>query len=100
MKVRFLEAAQQELDEAHEWYEVQVTGLGIKFIEESWVATRRIMIFPESCEEVATGVRKCLLRRFPYMLIYKVEQTEILVLAVAHQHRKPRYWKNRNGVTP
>ena len=96
MKVRFLAVAQQEFDEAYEWYEFQVAGLGGKFIEELWVAARRIMIFPESCEEIAAGVRKCLIRRFPYMLIYKVEQTEVLVLAVAHQHRKPHYWKKRS----
>ena len=97
MNVRFLEAAQQGLDEAYEWYENQVAGLGGKFIEELWVAVRRIMIFPESCEEVAVGIRKCLLRRFPYMLIYRLEQTEVLVLAVADQHRKPYYWKKRYG---
>ena len=96
MNVRFLSTAHYELDEAHEWYEAQVAGLGGKFIEELWVATRRIMIFPESCEEVAPGVRKCLMRRFPYMLIYTVEQSDILVLAVAHQHRKPLYWKKHS----
>jgi hypothetical protein len=58
MKVRFLDVAQQELDEAHEWYEVQVVGLGGKFIEELRVAACRIMVFPESCEEVGIGVRK------------------------------------------
>ena len=95
MNVRFLAAAQQEFDEAYEWYEVQVAGLGIKFIDELWITARRIVAFPEGCEEVATGIRKCLIRRFPYMLIYKLEQTEVLVLAVAHQHRKPQYWKIR-----
>jgi plasmid stabilization system protein ParE len=104
MNVRFLSTARHELDEAHEWYEIQVAGLGGKLIEELWVAIRRIMIFPESCEEVAEGVRKCLIRRFPYMLIYSLDQTEILVLAVAHQHRKPLYWKKRllsdNGAQP
>ena len=95
MNVRFLAAAQQEMDEAHEWYEAQVAGLGGVFIEELWVAARRITVFPESCEEVAAGVRKCLIRRFPYMFIYNMEQTFILVLAVAHQHRKPYYWKKR-----
>ena len=58
------------LDEAHEWYEAQVAGLGGKLIEELWVATRRIVIFPASCEEVIAGVSKCLIRRFPHMLIY------------------------------
>lgn len=35
---------------------------------------------------------------FPYMLIYTIEESEIIVLAVAHQHRKPNYWKNRRGA--
>jgi len=44
---------------------------------------------------LAPAIRRCRLRRFPYSVIYTVEAGEILILAVAHQHRKPRYWQDR-----
>ncbi len=65
MNFRFLVAAHYELDEAYEWYEDQDQMLGGKFIAEIQVALRRIMVFPESCEEISAGIRKCLVRRFP-----------------------------------
>ena len=41
------------------------------------------------------GARGKLLRRFPYTLVYAVQQDRIYVLAVAHQNRRPGYWTNR-----
>ena len=99
MKLSFLAVAQQELDEAHDWYELQSTGLGRLLIAEVLVAARRIMIFPASCHEVAPEVRRCLIRRFPYALIYRTDGDELLVLAMMHQHRKPRYWQERLSNT-
>lgn len=93
MTLKFLAAAQQELDEAHDWYELQTAGLGRQLIAEVLVAARRIMIFPASCHEVAPEIRRCLIRRFPYALIYRIAGDELLILAMMHQHRKPRYWQ-------
>lgn len=41
------------------------------------------------------GTRKALLRRFPFALIYRAGADEIQVVAVAHLHRRPGYWRNR-----
>lgn len=95
MKVRFLTVAQQELDDAVAWYNEQATGLGQEFLDELDRVVRRAATFPMSCPEIEPGVRRCLLARFPYGLIYGVDRKTIVVVAVAHLHREPRYWVDR-----
>ena len=96
MKVSFLALAQQELDDAVAWYNKQAPGLGQDFLDELDRAVRRAVAFPFSCPEIDPGVRRCLLARFPYGLIYSIDQETIVVVAVAHLHREPRYWIGRN----
>jgi plasmid stabilization system protein ParE len=95
MKVRFLALAQKELDDAVDWYNGQATELGLEFLDEVDRAFRRTVSFPMSCPEIESGVRRCLLARFPYGLIYGVDRNTIVILAVAHLHRNPRYWVDR-----
>jgi len=95
MKVRFLALAQKELDDAVDWYNGQATELGLEFLDEVDRAVRRTVSFPMSCPEIESGVRRCLLARFPYGLIYGVDGNTIVILAVAHLHRNPRYWVDR-----
>ncbi|HLC30562.1 MAG TPA: type II toxin-antitoxin system RelE/ParE family toxin [Dehalococcoidia bacterium] len=96
MKVSFLALAQQELDDAVAWYNKEGPGLGQDFLDELDRAVRRAVAFPFSCPEIDPGVRRCLLARFPYGLIYSIDQETIVVVAVAHLHREPRYWIGRN----
>lgn len=95
MKVQFLALAQKELDDTVDWYNGQATGLGRKFLDEVDRAIRRIVSFPISCPEIEPKMRRCLLVRFPYGLIYGVNQSIIVVVAVAHLHREPHYWVDR-----
>ena len=95
MKVRFLALAQKELDDAVDWYNGQAIELGLEFLDEVDRAVRRTVSFPLSCPEIESGVRRCLLARFPYGLIYGVDRNTIVILAVAHLHRNPRYWVDR-----
>jgi len=96
MKVRFLTLAQQELDDAVNWYNEQADGLGKEFLDELDRAVRRSVAFPLSCPEIEPGLRRCLLARFPYGLVYGLEGDTIVVVAVAHLHREPRYWAARS----
>jgi hypothetical protein len=54
-----------------------------------------IVRFPQAWHPLGEGVRRCRLSRFQYGLIYTVENGDILVLAVAHLHRRPDYWRDR-----
>jgi hypothetical protein len=92
---RFLDIAEIELDEAIRWYDAQAPGLGDAFLVEVLSAIHRITLYPAAWHPLDDGVRRCRLTRFPYGLIYTVDKSDILVLAVAHLHRQPDYWRDR-----
>ena len=95
MNVRFLAVADQELLDAFEWYERQAPDLGYAFIAEVNRAIRRLVHYPEACADSGDGIRRALVCRFPYGLWYGIEQDTIVIYAVAHLHRRPRYWAAR-----
>ncbi len=96
MGVRLLSLAQAELDEAFLWYEDQVVGLGYSFLEEFHHSVKLIASFPTLYEQISKDIRRCIMNRFPYGIIYGVDDNEIIIIAVAHLKRKPNYWVDRN----
>ena len=97
MSIRLLEPAQMELDDAIAWYAEQAPGLGDAFLIEVLKTLRLVEQFPQAWHPLRPEIRRCRSRRFPYSVVYTQDGPGILVLAVAHQHRKPDYWKNRLG---
>lgn len=95
MKSRILEEAQIELENAFQYYEQILPGLGEKFLDSFQDALSRIQRFPKAWSPMHPNIRKCLLKNFSYNVIYVIEKSNIIILAIAHQHRKPGYWKNR-----
>jgi toxin ParE2 len=95
MRIRFLEIAQIELDEAVEYYNLESPGLGGEFLSEVLNALDRIGGFPEAWQPCSKRTRRCQTRRFPYGIIYQIREKEILVAAIANLHRKPDYWGSR-----
>lgn len=76
-------------------YDSQSEGLGVQFLDELDRAIRRLLLYPLSCAEIEPGLRRCLLTRFPYGIIYGIDADSIVIIAVAHLHREPRYWVDR-----
>jgi plasmid stabilization system protein ParE len=70
VKVSFLSLAQKELDDAVAWYSEQASGLGIEFLDELDRAVRRAATFRLSCPKVEPGIRRFLVTRFPYGVVY------------------------------
>jgi len=95
MNVRFLQVAKTELDDAVEYYNQQRARLGYEFLWEVFFAIDRIQQFPQAWQVFYEDARRCLVRRFPYGIIYVQENDLILILAVAHLHREPDYWIDR-----
>jgi plasmid stabilization system protein ParE len=95
MKVVFSAYAKQELDDVVCYLELEFEGLGKRFKAEVKKAAKRIAEHPEAWSIERGDVRKCLLHKFPYKLLYSIEEDHIFVIAVAHQHRKPDYWIER-----
>lgn len=84
------------MEDAVRFYELEYSGLGRKFKEEVRKAALRIAAYPEGWSIERGNVRKCLLHKFPYKLLYAVDENHILIIAVAHQHRKPDYWFDKH----
>jgi plasmid stabilization system protein ParE len=97
MNISLLPDAQDELDEAVRWYEAQVPGLGERFLTEAVHAFGLIRRFPLAWHPLSANTRRCRLKRFPYAVIYAAEGKDIIVIALAHLHRKPGYWAERVG---
>ena len=87
--------ARKEYEDAFEYYEAQEAGLGAKLRGAVWSAISILERFPEIGEEVRPGIRKIMLRRFPYKLIYAITRGDLYIIAVAHGHREPDYWSER-----
>lgn len=92
MKIFFSKLATQELEDATEYYELEQPGLGRRFKQEVKKAALRISEYPEAWSIEHGEIRKCLLHRFPYKLLYSIEEDHAFIIAVAHLHRRPDYW--------
>ena len=95
MNIRLLPAAQVELDEAIDWYAKQAPGLGESFLVEFLRTIQLIERHPLGWHPLSNNTRRCRLRRFPYGVIYSQDAQGILIVAVAHLHRRPAYWQVR-----
>ncbi|MDH3504408.1 MAG: type II toxin-antitoxin system RelE/ParE family toxin [Nitrospirota bacterium] len=95
MKVRFYKAAQIEFDSAVEYYENQLSGLGVRYRHEVLESLERIKLFPDAYSPISKRTRRCLVCKFPYGILYKATSDEIIVVAVAHLHQRPDYWVSR-----
>jgi mRNA-degrading endonuclease RelE of RelBE toxin-antitoxin system len=97
MKIEFLKPAEIELDEAFKYYESQLDGLGFRFQSEIAKSLTRINSYPNSYQKIGKYARRCLVQKFPYGVIYQFKQEAnlLLIVAIAHLHRKPDYWLSR-----
>ena len=99
MKVTLLKIAEAEFDDAVIHYESEQPGLGARFRSEVSRSLKRIVDFPSSYQSFGPRTRRCLIAKFPYGIIYKYDPDhgEVLVVAIAHLHRRPNYWVNRES---
>ena len=91
----FSRAAREELLLAARHYEEEKEGLGNKFLAAVQVLVERLLDYPESGPIIFRDVRRAGVRRFRYDIVYRIRPDALIVVAVAHQSRKPGYWKNR-----
>ncbi len=93
--VPFLPAAREEFLEAVDYYAGDSATLGADFLAEVEHAVERIARFPNQGSPYLSGTRRVLLHRFPFSIVYEAKPDDLLIVAVAHQHRRPGYWLNR-----
>lgn len=95
MNYSFHPDAEVEFTEAIEYYEEKESGLGYDFAVEVYSTIERTMAFPKAWPVIEEDIRRSLIRRFPYGILYSEEKEGIYIMAVMHLHRNPEYWKHR-----
>lgn len=96
MTFSFHPEAEEEFNQAIEYYENNAPGLGYDFSIEVYSAIQNIVNFPTAWPIIEEDMRRCLVKRFPYGVIYSIEDDAVFILAVMHLRRNPDYWKNRH----
>ncbi len=93
----FHDSVYAEFEEAIEYYEAISEELGQSFKENYERLVEEIIENPTrvSFRDKANEIRRGFMERFPYILLYKIEEKEIYFLALAHERKQPNYWKNR-----
>jgi toxin ParE1/3/4 len=87
--------AEAETQEAAQWYEQQSPGLGPAFLEVVEHTLHSVQKHPFRFPLVHGDIRRALLKRFPYSVFFRLQSTEVRVLAVMHQARNPSRWQSR-----
>jgi len=95
MRVRLHPEARAELREARKWYFERSPLSATAFAHAVDNAVSQIVEAPTRYPMAEHGTRKFVLQRFPFNVFYRQDETEIIIVAVAHQKRRPGYWSNR-----
>src|SRR5215467_13716067 len=94
-EISFHRFADQELNDTAQYYQLESPGLGVAFLDEVERSLQSITKHPDSSPVLSGSVRRRLLRRFPYALLYTVKPEGIRILAVMNLKRRPTYWVGR-----
>lgn len=85
--------ALEEVAQAAEWYEERRIGLSAEFLRALDAAVASVQNNPLHYPTIRSGMRRVLLRRFPYHLIFSVPDHEIVIVACVHWRQSPRLWR-------
>ncbi|OAB59248.1 plasmid stabilization protein [Phormidium willei BDU 130791] len=95
MRYVFHPEALNEYAEAVQYYTGQRVEVAQAFINAIEATIYQIRESPNRYGVIEEDVRRCMTRRFPYGVLYTIEQDYILILAIMHCSREPGYWKSR-----
>jgi hypothetical protein len=95
--VKMLYESEEDLESAYDYYQAIRPGLGVEMMDEFRRAVERILSYPNAWHLLDESRRRCQLHRFPYGIIYELNQIEdhILIIAVEQLNRKPEQWRRR-----
>ncbi len=95
MEVIYHPKADNEVLESARFYERRSKGLGWRFLRVVQEAEGRIVRTPHGFPFLDEPVRKCALPGFPFNVLFKIDDEAVFIVAVAHQRRRPGYWRRR-----
>ena len=94
-ELRVASRAKADIADAVAWYEAQRVGLSIEFIHALDQVFDAVVERLATFRIVRSGIRRALLRRFPYGVFFVEEEASVTILAVIHARRHPRVWPSR-----
>lgn len=94
-RVRLHPLADEELLSATDWYLARSQTAAFGFVREIEHAMERIGDAPEMYPSTRFGRRRFVLLNYPFDVVYRIQQSEIEIIAIAHHARRPGYWRNR-----
>lgn len=95
MRVQLANGAQRDFAEGLRWYRKRSDWAAEGFIDETNRAITRLVQDPERNRQIRPNVRALRIKRYPYSLIYLIQPGTIIIVAIAHEKRRPDYWKRR-----
>lgn len=95
MRIEFHPAVGRELTDSAEYYESRLPGLGADFLGELGSLFGLLKENPEIGAVIEAPYRRVVLNRFPFSVVYRLKGSALRIMAVAHQRRKPGYWRGR-----
>ncbi len=95
--VRFHPEAISEAEAAVAWYSDRSPRAAEMFLQELDRAISQTVNSPSRFPTYAADTRRVKLRRFPYLVVFRQSADGIEIIAVAHGHRRPNYWRDRTA---
>ena len=95
MRLEFFEDAASEIEEDRAWYRERSESAETGFLRELDHAIQQVIAAPAQWPRYLASTRRYVFPTYPYSLVYFVEDDVIRVVAVAHDKRRPGYWRQR-----
>ena len=95
MNFSFDPEAEKEFQHAVDYYNKCQKDLGFEFATEVYKSIDHILAFPEAWSKLSKNTRRCITDRFPYGIIYLIDEDEIVVIAIMQLQKRPNYWGDR-----
>jgi len=100
VRPRVLQEAEKELLAATLWYEDRQEGLGTAFSNQVFETIARVGKEPlryavYEGKKLDRELRRAMVDRFPYVLIFEIRKSEVLIVAIVHTSRRPGFWQDR-----
>lgn len=93
----FHKDAEIEFNQSIDYYKSISVNLGIDFTNEVYKSIKRISNHPSAWSNIDTNIKRILVNRFPYGVLYSSQNEYIYIIAIMNLYREPNYWKDRLG---
>jgi len=95
MTAVMLAGAEEDLEQAFDYYQAQRQGLGVEMLQEFRRAVDQILEHPSAWQPMDEIYRRCRLHRFPYGVVYRIDEKaqQIVIVSVMHLSRRPGFWQ-------